>query len=327
MRLFGSERIAAVMDRLGLQEGEVIEHKMVTKAIERAQKRVEAQNFSIRKHLLDYDNVMNNQREVVYTKRQACLKGKNLKDEVLELVPEIIEAKVWEYCPEKSYPENWALDGLREQTRKIFLLDFKWPQEDILKLNQHVVIDRLVKAALEIYGHKEKMLGEEMMRQLERFAFLSVIDNEWKEHLYEMDQLKQGIGLRAYGQRDPLIEFKKEGYRMFSEVLQRIDEQAITFAYKLKPVGAEPQRRPQTPIVTRKEETVGMGVASAAQAKQAGGETGSATAVGYTGPMQDGLEANRKQRPVRVEKRVGRNDPCPCGSGKKYKHCHGKIGS
>jgi len=157
------------------------------------------------------------------------------------------------------------------------------------------------------------------MRQLERFAFLSVIDHEWKEHLYEMDQLKQGIGLRAYGQRDPLIEFKKEGYRMFSEMLGRIDEEVITNIYRLKPVAASEQiRRPQAPMVTRKEDTVGMGVASAAQ--QAGN-----AATGYTGPMQDGLEANRKQKPIKVEKKVGRNDPCPCGSGKKYKQCHGKL--
>ena len=325
MRLFGSERIASVMDRLGIQEGEVIEHKMVTNAIGRAQKRVEAQNFSIRKHLLEYDDVMNNQREVIYTKRSACLKGKDLKEEVMELVPQIVEAKVWEFCPEKQYPENWALDGLREQTRKIFLLDFNWPEDDILKLNQHTVIDRLTDAALRIYKHKEEILGEDMMRQLERYAFLSVIDNEWKEHLYEMDQLKQGIGLRAYGQRDPLIEFKKEGYRMFSEMLELIDEQAITSIYRLRPATAEPQRRPSQPIVTTKQETVGMGVATAAQsaAQQADGGESSA---GYTGPMQEGVEAMQKQRPVRVEKKVGRNDPCPCGSGKKYKHCHGRIG-
>ncbi|MCP4580279.1 MAG: preprotein translocase subunit SecA [candidate division Zixibacteria bacterium] len=324
MRLFGSERIAAVMDRLGIQEGDVIEHSMVTKAIERAQKRVEAQNFSIRKHLLEYDDVMNNQREVVYTKRADCLKGKNLKDEVLELVPKVVENRVWEFCPEKEYPENWNLDGLREQSRKIFLLDFKWPEDDILKLDQHTVVDRLAKAALEIYDNKERLLGEETMRQLERFAYLSVIDNEWKEHLYEMDHLKTGIGLRAYGQRDPLIEFKKEGYRMFAEMLQLLDELAITYIYRLKPAGAEQPHQPKQQMVAAKQDAVGMGVATAAQAKAA--QTGENGPTGYTGPMKEASESTQKKRPVRVEKKVGRNEPCPCGSGKKYKQCHGQTG-
>jgi preprotein translocase subunit SecA len=323
MRLFGSDRIASIMDRLGIQEGDVIEHKMVTKAIGRAQKRVEAQNFSIRKHLLEYDDVMNNQREVVYTRRAACLKGKNLKDEVLELIPEVVEQKVWEFCPEKEYPENWLLDGLREQTRKIFLMDFNWPKEDILKLNQHTVIDRLTKAAFQIYENKEKIFGEQVMRQLERYAFLSVIDNEWKEHLYEMDHLKTGIGLRAYGQRDPLIEFKKEGYRMFSEMLGQIDELAVTYIFRLKPVSDQPVKQPRQQMVAAKQDAVGMGVATAAQARAQNAENGGA---GYTGPMQEAAESTQKKRPIRVEKKAGRNDPCPCGSGKKYKHCHGKIG-
>ena len=322
MRLFGSDRIASIMDRLGVQEGEVIEHKMVTKAIGRAQKRVEAQNFAIRKHLLEYDDVMNNQREVIYDRRAACLKGKNLKKDTTELIQQIIEEKVWQYCPEKEYPENWNLLGLREQTRKTFLLDFDWPREDVLELKQPVVVERLAKAAMQIYEQKESFLGEDTMRQLERYSFLSVIDNEWKEHLYEMDQLKTGIGLRAYGQRDPLIEFKKEGYRMFAEMLERIDELAVTNVFRLRLVSQEPARQPRGQIVAAKRDAVGMGVATAASARAEGG----GSEIGYTGPMQEGAEATQKKRPVRVEKKVGRNEPCPCGSGKKYKHCHGKIG-
>jgi preprotein translocase subunit SecA len=182
---------------------------MVTKAIGRAQQRVEAQNFAIRKHLLEYDNVMNSQREVIYSRRADCLKGKNLRDNTIELVQQIIEDKVWAFCPEKSYPENWNLHGLRDQMRNLFLMDFNWPQEDVLKLTQAEVIRRLADGAMKIYEEKERILGEEIMRRLERFAFLTAIDYEWKEHLYEMDQLRTGIGLRAYGQRDPLIEFKK----------------------------------------------------------------------------------------------------------------------
>jgi preprotein translocase subunit SecA len=283
MRLFGSDRIASVMDRLGVQEGEVIEHKMVTKAIGRAQKRVEAQNFAIRKHLLEYDDVMNSQREVVYTRRADCLKGKNLREEILELIERVIEEKVWEYCPEKTYPENWNLAGLREQMRKIFLLDFNWPQDDILKLNPHIVIDRLAKAAKEIYTKKEEFLGDALMRELERFSFLSVIDHEWKEHLYEMDQLKTGIGLRAYGQRNPLIEFKKEGYQAFAEMLDRIDELAVTNVFRMRPVAEPPKRKPAPEMVTTKQSTVGMGVATAAQSQAEKSESG----VVYTGPLAE----------------------------------------
>ena len=319
MRLFGSDRIASIMDRIGVQEGEVIEHRMVTKAIERAQQRVEAQNFAIRKHLLEYDNVMNSQREVIYARRAQCLRGKNLRDDTIELVQHIIEDKVWTFCPEKSYPEEWNLNGLRQQMRNLLLMDFNWAKEDVLKLTQTEVISRLTNGAIKIYEEKEHILGEDMMRRLERFSSLTAIDYEWKEHLYEMDQLRTGIGLRAYGQRDPLIEFKKEGYQMFMEMSQRIDEQAVSNIYKLKPV-TEPTRIPRGQMVAAKQSTVGMGVASVVQS---GAEDGSGG--GYGGPMKGGSDDMEKPRPVRVEKKVGRNEPCPCGSGKKYKHCHGKT--
>jgi len=319
MRLFGSDRIAAVMDRLGAKEGEVIEHGMVTKAIERAQKRVEAQNFSIRKHLLEYDNVMNSQREVIYNRRLACLKGKNLRDETIEQVQEIVENCVREFCPENEYPENWNINGLRQKMRNIFLMDFNWPKEEIAKLNQQELSRRLTDGAMKIYEEKERILGEEVMRRLERFSFLMAIDHEWKEHLYEMDHLRTGIGLRAYGQRDPLIEFKKEGYKMFMEMLGRIDELAISNIYKLRPV-AEPTRIPRGQMAAVKQAAAGMSVARAAreQAESAAGERI------ITGSGNQPNEAAEKPRPIRVEKKVGRNEPCPCGSGKKYKHCHGK---
>lgn len=317
MRLFGSDRIASIMDRIGVGEGEVIEHRMVTKAIERAQQRVEAQNFAIRKHLLEYDNVMNSQREVIYNRRADCLRGKNLRDNTIELVQQTVEEKVWEFCPEKAYPENWNLNGLRDQVCNLFLMDFNWPQEDVIKLTQAEVIRRLSDGAMKIYEEKERILGEEMMRRLERFAFLTAIDYEWKEHLYEMDQLRTGIGLRAYGQRDPLIEFKKEGYKMFMEMLQRVDEQAISNIYKLKPV-SEPTRIPRGQMVAAKQSTEGMGVASAVRSGAgAGGDS--------INPVRNQADDVEKPRPVHVEKKVGRNEPCPCGSGKKYKHCHGKT--
>jgi preprotein translocase subunit SecA len=304
MRLFGSDRIAAVMDRLGIQEGEVIRHRMVTKAIERAQKRVEAQNFSIRKHLLEYDDVMNQQREVVYDRRLAALEGADLKEEVLDLIKSVVESKVEAHTDAKTYPENWDWTGLKQDLLKTFLVDVKFKQEDILKLKQDDLKENLTKMALQIYEHKEKLFGEELMRQLERYAMLRVIDEKWKEHLYDVDQLKTGIGLRAYGQRDPLIEYKKEAFGLFTEMLQGIDEEALELIFKLQLAEKErPKRRePEREMQAVHQSTIGMGYASTQPAEEV---------------------APGKPKPVKVGKKVGRNDPCPCGSGKKYKKCCG----
>jgi len=311
MRIFGGGRIERIMDTLGWKEGESINHRMVTRAIERARKQVEYNNFSIRKNLVEYDNVMNSQREVIYGRRTDILKGKNLKEEAQEMVRSIIEKKVWENCPEKSYAEDWNFLALREELRKIFLLDIRYSDEALKDLNQPKLIDDASNAAIKIYDEKEQILGEEMMRRLERFAFLSVYDTQWKEHLYEMDQLRTGIGLRAYGQRDPVIEYKKEAFRAFEEMLGRIDEEVVGMIYRMKPA-TEPTRMPRGQMVAAKESAVGMGV-------RAG------TAAGYSGPMAEAAErGEEKQKPIKVTKTPGRNDPCPCGSGKKYKHCHGK---
>ena len=311
MRIFGGGRIERVMDTLGWKEAEAINHRMVTRAIERARKQVEYNNFSIRKNLVEYDNVMNSQREVIYGRRNDFLKDKSLKEEAQEMVRAIVEKKVWEYCPEKSYSEEWNLQGLREELRKIFLLDIRYSPEQIEKLNQHQLIENITNAALKIYDEKEQILGEDIMRRLERFAFLSVYDSQWKEHLYEMDQLKTGIGLRAYGQRDPVIEYKKEAYEAFQTMMDRIDEEVVGMVYKMKPA-TEPTRMPQAQMVAAKQSAVGMGVRAGAREE-------------YSGPMADAAErGEEKQKPIRVAKTPGRNDPCPCGSGKKYKHCHGK---
>ncbi len=304
MRLFGSDRIASVMDRLGVEEGEVIRHSMVTKAIERAQKRVEAQNFSIRKHLLEYDNVMNQQREVIYDRRLAVLEGADLKEEILDLIKSVVESKVDAYTDAKTYPEAWDLAGLKQDVLKTFLVDVKFKEDDLLKLKQYDLRENLTRMALEIYEHKEKVFGEEMMRQLERYAMLRVIDEKWKEHLYELDQLKTGIGLRAYGQRDPLIEYKKEAFGLFTEMLGKIDEEALELIYKLQVAEKErPKRRePEREMKAVHQSTIGMGYASTQPAEEV---------------------APGKPKPVKVGKKIGRNDPCPCGSGKKYKKCCG----
>ena len=305
MRLFGSDRIASIMDRLGVQEGEVIRHSMVTKAIERAQKRVEAQNFSIRKHLLEYDNVMNQQREVIYDRRSAVLEGADLRAEVLDLIKFVVESKVEAHTDAATYPEAWDLAGLKQDLLRTFLVDVRFDQKDLTELKQEHLKENLYKMALQIYDHKEKMLGEELMRQLERYAMLRTIDEKWKEHLYDLDQLKTGIGLRAYGQRDPLIEYKKEAFALFTQMLQAIDEETLELIFKLQVEERErPRRRePERAMRAIHQSTVGMGYADTQPAEQV---------------------APGKPKPVRrTGKKVGRNDPCPCGSGKKYKKCCG----
>ncbi|MEE9553986.1 MAG: preprotein translocase subunit SecA [candidate division Zixibacteria bacterium] len=318
MRIFGGGRIERVMDTLGWKEGESINHSMVTKAIERARKQVEYNNFSIRKNLLEYDTVMNSQRIVVYRRRTDILKGKNLKEETLELVDEIIESKVWNHCPEGQHSDEWNMLGLREEILKLFLLDIHYPESELDGLNQPKVIKDIVNAAHKIYEEKEGLLSEEIMRRLERFGFLSAIDSHWKEHLYEMDHLKTGIGLRAYGQRDPVIEYKKEAYSAFEQMMGFIDENAVGMIFKMKPV-TEPTRLPQAQVIAAKQSAVGMGVLAGAQAQaEAQGEKSL-----DDGPVRRAEQPEGKQRPIRVDKTPGRNDPCPCGSKKKYKHCHG----
>ncbi len=305
MRLFGSDRIASVMDRLGLEEGEVIEHGMVTKAIERAQKRVEIQNFAIRKHLLDYDNVMNKQREVIYARRLEVLEKEDLSEEVAGLIEEVAENIVFAHCNKEELSENWNWTALKDDLRRTFLVDLKISQEEIEKLDLETLAEKIREMALQVYRAKEAAITPEVMRQLEKFALLSTIDERWREHLYEMDQLRTGIGLRAYGQRDPLIEYKKEAYRMFEEMVGQIDREAVELIYKLQVGQPREARRPRPEAVR------------AVHAE--------ATGMGLMGEGASPEPAEEKQKPVRVDPKIGRNDPCPCGSGKKYKKCHGAM--
>ncbi|HWQ37078.1 MAG TPA: SEC-C metal-binding domain-containing protein [Burkholderiales bacterium] len=306
MRLFGSERIATIMDKLGVQEGEVIEHPMVTRAIERAQKRVEAQNFSIRKHLLEYDNVMNQQREVIYSRRAQILEHDDLREEVVGLMEQIAEKMVERYCPDPTNPEMWDTGGLRLDLMKTCLLDINFDDPHVRELNYRGLVEFVQKGVLAVYENKETALTPAIMRQLERFAILRVIDERWKEHLYEMDQLKTGINLRAYGQRDPLIEYKKEAFALFSALLDTIDKESVEMIFRL-------QIAPPPPV------------APAVDTRRLQAVHEEASAMGYAGNPEEARTAGKKQ-PVKVEQKVGRNDPCPCGSGKKYKKCHGAVG-
>ena len=316
MRLFGSDRLGRIMDRLGVEEGEVITHKMVTKAIERAQKRVEMQNFSIRKHTLEYDDVMNAQREVIYDRRLAALERESIKEEVVELIDSVLERLIDQYCPVKVYPENWSLQEFAEETRNIYLLNIDFKKEDIPDLTREKLFGQVQKAVMTFYGQKERAYGDEIMRRLERYAVLMTIDRHWRDHMYEMDQLKTGIGLRAYGQRDPLVEYKRESFRIFSDLIDVIDKDIVSMVFKLQvnvPEKSREERRREAQhgnVVASHQESVGMGFGSATQSEEAN-------------PMAAAAERGKAKPFKRQGQKIGRNDPCPCGSGKKYKKCHG----
>ncbi|MDP2302594.1 MAG: preprotein translocase subunit SecA [Ignavibacteria bacterium] len=304
MRLFGSDRIASVMERMGIQEGEVIQHPLITKSVERAQKKVEENNFSIRKRLLEYDNVMNQQREVIYSRRNRALQGERLKTEVFDNLSEFVEEIV-----AKSY-DDANIEKIHEEVLHNFLVETKINPDEFEALGKDGIADKIEAEAKEFYRKKEEMLGSELMAALERYSVLTVIDQKWKEHLREMDDLKEGIGLRAYGQKDPLIEYKGEAYNLFISLLDQIRNETVASVFKFFPQNPnevpEQRRRPSRGrMIETKQNTVGIGMSK--------------------NPGQGDPATAGKIQPVRVEEKVGRNDPCPCGSGKKYKQCHGKL--
>lgn len=302
MRLFASDRISSVMQRIGFKEGEVIQHPMITKSVERAQKKVEENNFAIRKRLLEYDDTMNSQREVIYTRRQKALQGDRLKSEILDLMEEFVNSVV-----DKHF-EDFNAEAIKEEVLHNLLVELKIESTEFEALGRDGLVQKIVNAAKEFYSRKEEMLGSELMARLERYAVLSVLDSKWKDHLREMDDLKEGIGLRAYGQKDPLVEYKAEAFKLFVQLLELIRNESVSFAYKFFPQApGEVQERRRSPVqrmVETKQEAVNIGF----------------TAAQRSGAQPQGA----KVQPVRVEDKVGRNDPCPCGSGKKYKQCHGK---
>jgi len=299
MRLFGSDRISSVMERIGIKEGEVIQHPMISKSVERAQKKVEENNFAIRKRLLEYDNTMNSQREVIYSRRLRALHGDRLKSEILDQMEEFVSEVV-----EKHF-ETVNVIGIKEQILQSLLVEVKLEPEEFETIGKDGVVKLIVDTAIDFYKRKEEILGLELMARLERYAVLSVLDQKWKDHLREMDDLKEGIGLRAYGQKDPLVEYKGEAFKIFVELLNQIRDESVSFAFKFFPQAPEEvqQRRRATPrMMESKQSTDNIGLSS----------------------RPPHISAEGKVQTVRVENKVGRNDPCPCGSGKKYKQCHGK---
>ncbi len=308
MRLFKSDRIASIMTRLGVEEGEVIKHQMITKSVERAQKKVEENNFGIRKRLLEYDDVMNQQRTVIYSRRRQALIGENLRDEVYDMLDQYVEELAEQYWDEGN------MEGLREEVRRNLVIDLDLDKERLSVSGAPELKEQIVKAAVDFLRRKEEDLGADLMQQLMRMAMLQVIDMRWKEHLREMDDLKEGIHMRAYGQKDPLIEYKREAFELFVQMLGMINREVLGMIFRLYPMREEMPDQPKGPsvsdLVTTHQSSAGMGYQADRQA-----------APGHEAPQE---ATGGKRQPIRVEKKPGRNDPCPCGSGKKYKHCHGR---
>ena len=321
LRLFASDNIATMMDKLGMEEDEPIEHKLITRSIEHAQKKVEARNFDIRKHVLEYDDVMNQQREVMYGERRKILLGENLRENILGMVKHIVKQEMNQYANEKLYPEEWTLDGLIEDAEKIYAPAGRLKKEEMEAMSRDDLKEFLEKVAEEGYRQRELLFGEENMRELEKVVMLRVVDNKWMEHLDHMDMLREGINLRAYGQRNPLVEYKIEALDMFEEMEHTIMDQIATLMYHVSIL--MPQQMPDEgedapqPQATEQQKLQAI----EKQKSQLQDHLSSATASHGS----DVSAAESKKKPVTNDgRKVGRNDPCPCGSGKKYKNCCGR---
>ena len=284
MRIFGSDRISGLMDKLGMDEEMPIENKMVSKAIENAQKRVETHNFDIRKHLLEYDDVMNKQRSEIYSFRKEILKGENLTDRIMDMLEDVIDELLSIYCPEEKHVDDWEMKGLRDALYGVFSL-----APDISPMNLDALREALLSVMRGAYQAKETEIGSEVMRYLEKVVMLQVIDTQWKDHLLGMDHLKEGIGLRGYGQKDPLVEYKKEAFDVFADMTSRLSTEIVSRLFKIQ---------------VQKQEAVIK-------------EPARQMKLNYNRGADSSVHTARHGR------KIGRNDPCPCGSGKKYKKCCG----
>jgi preprotein translocase SecA subunit len=298
LRIFGAERIQRVMDRLGMEEGEPIEHKLVTRAIENAQKRVEAHNFDIRKHLLEYDDVMNKQREVIYQQRRSFLAGENLKSVAFEMVEDLAEHTALAYADKAVFPEEWDWKGLNDALFHQFNFRLEISEEEQKDCTPEDLVDRVREKALQVYEAKEQAFTPPVMRYLEKVILLQTMDALWKDHLLSMDHMKEGIGLRGYAQRNPLQEYKKEAFAMFEELLQRLQADVVEKLFTVQ--------------IARQEDAQRLEQSRRAPQRQI------LTSHGQTAAVQAQPTPIKRDAP-----KVGRNDPCPCGSGKKYKKCHG----
>ncbi len=336
MRIFGSDRISGLMQRLGMEEGVPIEHGMVTKAIERAQKQVEAQNFATRKHLLEYDDVMNKQRENVYALRREVLDGRIRLDEedtvdtrgyLMSLAEDLVANVVELHAGKDTDPETRDYGALRRAVADLFAIEAASLDAVPLEtMSSEEMIDKLYDLAVAEYETKEQALpvGIEILRRVERDIMLQIVDAQWKDHLYSLDHLKEGIGLRGYGQRDPLVEYKKESFTLFQAMKERIDEEMVRYLWRLRPVvsegGTQPPAAPVRQPVRPRNPTPMTFSGGSATTTAPQRQTAAATAPrpARTGGDDAAIKTVRREEP-----KIGRNDPCWCGSGKKYKKCHG----
>ncbi|HAY39429.1 MAG TPA: preprotein translocase subunit SecA, partial [Desulfobacteraceae bacterium] len=293
LRIFGGERITGIMEKLGMEDGEPIENRLISKAIENAQAKVEGHNFDIRKQLLEYDDVMNQQREVVYRHRREALNGKSLKPSIEEMIHDKAEEIAYGFSHEKTHPEEWDWKGLKKAVFKQFNFRLDKINDNIMDgLTREGLAQLIADSSLKVYNEKEASVGSEEFRHLERIVMLQTVDNLWKDHLLSMDHLKEGIGLRGYAQQNPLIVYKKEGFELFQEMVSRIKEETLGILYRIQI--SEPQHIAD--LQKPKEQQL---------------------------VFSSGDEPVKKNPVKRAQKKVGRNAPCPCGSGKKYKKCCG----
>lgn len=290
MRLFGSDKMKSMVETLGLPDDQPIEAGMLTKAIEKAQRNVEGRNFAIRKHVLEYDDVMNQQREIIYKERQRVLDGEDLKDIIIKSIRESVEGTVAEYCGYSEYPDDWNIKGIVDYVNRVYTTEerpFEITDDDMEIITKDSLSNLIYDLAIEKYEEKEKEFGSEAMREIERVLLLRNVDSKWMDHIDDMDQLKNGIGLRAYGQKDPVMEFKYESYDMFNAMTKSISEDTAKMVLNVTV---------QKPV-ERKEVATPMNATHG--------------------------DSSETKKPVKAKNKVGRNDPCPCGSGKKYKKCCG----
>jgi preprotein translocase subunit SecA len=340
MRIFAKEWVSNLLQRLGMEEGIPIESRMITKRIEAAQKAVEAQNFEARKHLLEYDDVMNKQREAVYGLRRSLLEGLDQKDLILEdYVSGILGELIDQFCPLKAHLEEWDLKGLKDGIFTRFGVDIYAEGIKPETLNRGELGDAIFDKLKERYASKEQLIGPEAMRYHERMIMLSVLDSLWKDHLLNMDHLKEGIGLRGYGQHDPLVEYKRESFDMFEEMMKKFQEETVRYLYLMQVLERPPEGMAGGPEAGGPQ---GQAPDAGVPVLRPGGGNGRpprqiATSVDELeeafqrkkrreleqARMAGGGEQKTVQQVVRGAEKVGRNDPCPCGSGKKYKKCHG----
>ena len=313
MRIFASDRVKAIMQRLGMEKGQAIEAKMVTKSIENAQRKVEGHNFDIRKNLLEYDNVANDQRKVIYDQRSALLEAADVSEDVESFIYDVVDSTIDRFIPRGSLDEMWDIKGLSKHFKEEMGLDFDiqgWLDEDE-SLHEETLREKLQDEVGKVIKAKEALIGDEAMRRLERDVMLHVLDTHWKEHLASMDYLRQSVGLRGYAQKDPKQEYKREAYEMFEDLLEKIKHDVVAFFTKLEITMPDEVEQIEEGLHLEQEDNLDFVH-----------EDG--TTLGADEPESD-LTPEAMKPFKREVKKVGRNDPCPCGSGKKYKQCHGKL--